>query len=77
MKNYGVSSIPSININQINNDDLFFIIASDGVWDVINEEYLINFFNEKKSCKEISDDIIKMSIENGSSDNVSCIVVKV
>ncbi len=77
MKNYGVSSIPSININQINNDDLFFVIASDGVWDVINEDDLITFFNEKKSCKEISDDIIKMSIENGSSDNVSCIVVKV
>ena len=77
MKSYGVSSIPSININQINNDDLFFVIASDGVWDVINEDDLITFFNEKKSCKEISDDIIKMSIENGSSDNVSCIVVKV
>ena len=77
MKNYGVSSIPFININKINNDDLFFIIASDGVWDVINEDDLIHFFNEKKTCKEISDDIIKMSIENGSIDNVSCIVVKV
>ena len=32
---------------------------------------------KKKTCKEISDDIIKMSIENGSIDNVSCIVVKV
>ena len=77
MKNYGVSSIPFININKIVDEDLFFVVASDGVWDVINEEYLINFFNEKKSCKEISDDIIKMSIENGSIDNISCIVVKV
>ena len=37
MKNYGVSSIPFININKIVDEDLFFVVASDGVWDVINE----------------------------------------
>ncbi len=76
MKNYGVCSIPFINLNKINDDDLFFIIASDGVWDVINQNDISHICNYNKSSKEICEEIIHKSINDGTKDNVSCIVVK-
>ena len=77
MKNYGVINLPFILIDQIQNDDLFFVIASDGVWDVINQEELFNIVNNNIYTSQICECIIKKSIDYGTSDNVSCIVVKI
>jgi protein phosphatase PTC1 len=76
MKNYGVCSIPSINTFKINYDEVFIIIASDGVWDVVNEESLLNVCKENLNCEELSKKIIQLSLEYDSTDNVSCVVVK-
>jgi len=76
MKNYGVSSIPSINTFKISFDEVFIIIASDGVWDVVNEESLFNVCKENLNCEDLSKKIIQLSLEYDSTDNVSCVVVK-
>ena len=76
MKNYGVWSIPSINSFKISFDEVFIIIASDGVWDVVNEESLFNVCKENLNCEELSKKIIQLSLEYDSTDNVSCVVVK-
>ena len=77
MKNYGVCSIPYVNICKICDDDLYFVIASDGVWDVINEDDIFNICIQGNCCKDICEEIIRKSIDDGTKDNVSCIVVKV
>ena len=77
MKNYGVCSIPDVNISKITEDDLYFIIASDGVWDVINEDDIFNICIQGNCSKDICEEIIRKSIDDGTKDNVSCIVVKV
>ena len=77
MKNYGVCSIPYVNISKISEDDLYFIIASDGVWDVINEDDIFNICIQGNCSKDICEEIIRKSIDEGTKDNVSCIVVKV
>ena len=77
MKNYGVCSIPYVNISKISDDDLYFIIASDGVWDVINEDDIFNICIQGNCSKDICEEIIRKSIDEGTKDNVSCIVVKV
>ena len=77
MKNYGVISNPSIYSNEINeNEDQYIIIASDGVWDVVNEEDILNMSKKNLEPEKFCKMIIKKAIDNGTRDNVSCIVIK-
>ena len=77
MKKYGVLPIPDFFTKKIENDDLFIIIASDGIWDVINEEELLKMGNEKELSSEIfSKKIMELAKERDTRDNSSCIVIK-
>ena len=77
MKKYGVCSQPFVKIEQIDNDnDKFIVLASDGVWDVVNEDELINICNENLNSNDICKKIIQISKERDTRDNVSCIVIK-
>ena len=79
-KEFGVSGIPNIKKEILNdNYSQFIILGSDGVWDVINESFLWElqkknlFLNSKDFCEKI----VSCSIQFGSRDNVSCVVIKV
>ena len=75
VKQFGVINTPDINVYDINETINYIIIASDGVWDVIDEGCLFemskNFKNADLFCKEI----VKKALEKGSKDNISCIVI--
>ena len=51
-------------------------MASDGVWDVLEdlEIYRLSICND--NSMEICTKIIEASLEKGSKDNVSCFVIK-
>ena len=77
MKKYGVIPVPDFYTKKIEKDDLFVIIASDGIWDVINEEELYKMGNEKELSSEIfSKKIMDLAKERDTRDNSSCIVIK-
>ena len=76
LKKYGVICMPHINKVDINLDDKYIIIASDGVWDVLNENEIYNFSLIAKNSKELCDTIVENSINKGSMDNISCFVIK-
>jgi len=76
MKKYGVLSTPDIFCQDIEEDDLFIIIASDGVWDVIEEDEVLKFAQDKISSNELSKKIIDLAKERNTYYNISCIVVK-
>lgn len=77
LKNIGLISTPSIHKHKISEDDSYIIIASDGIWDVLNEEFITNFCIENcnLNVNELGKLIIKNAIEKGSEDNISCIVI--
>ena len=75
LKQYGVICNPHISKNEIDIDDKYIIIASDGVWDVIDDNYVFNLSKECKNSKELCDLIVKYSLEK-SLDNISCFVIK-
>ena len=78
MKKYGVIPEPDFYIKKIEKDDFFVIIASDGIWDVINEGELFKIGNEKKLSSEVfSKKIMDIAKERDTRDNSSCIVIKV
>ena len=76
MKKYGVLSTPDIFCHNIEEEDIFVIIASDGVWDVVEEDEIFKMSQEKISSSDFSKKIIQLAKDRDTHDNISCIVVK-
>ena len=76
LKQYGVSNEPHINKIEIKNDDLFIVMASDGVWDVLDDSEVYKMSLLAINSKDFCNNIIKTSIEKGSLDNISCFVIQ-
>lgn len=76
IKKYGVVSTPFINKIELKESDKYIIIASDGVWDVITEEYIKELALKFVNTEEICENVIQQSLVKGSKDNISCIVIK-
>ena len=77
-KKHGVSSEPHISKIEINDDDLFLIIATDGVWDFIEDEEFSGLMNnnlDDMNALDIGKNIVDESLRKGSNDNISCFVV--
>ena len=67
-----------INITKIEivDDDLYLVIASDGVWDVIKDEEISLFIEIYKDENNISKNLVKECLNRGSTDNISCFVIR-
>ena len=76
MKKYGVISTPDSFFRKIKDEDLYLIIASDGIWDAVSEEEIMQMGGEKLSSDEFSKKVVKLAIDKGTRDNISCIVIK-
>ena len=77
-KKYGVTCLPFINKYVITENDLFIVLASNGVWDVVNEDNMLDLFrnNSSISTGKMSDLIVNHVMNIGSQDNISCLVIK-
>ena len=75
LKSYGVICEPHIIRYEIENEDIFLVIATDGVFDVMEDEDIYQLSKRQKNAKEFCDDIMKETIDRGSMDNISCFVV--
>lgn len=79
MSNYGVYAIPSIRRVELSEEDAYVVLASDGIWDIVSTETLDDLFNKYsfgRTTKEINDIIVRYAIEQGTHDNISCIIIK-
>ena len=76
MKDYGVIAEPSVFVRAVKEGDLFCVVASDGAWDVVNEEEIMQLGQERPSSEEFATKIIELAKERETNDNVSCIVIK-
>ena len=77
LKNYGVSCIPHIKKVELHKEDKYIIIASDGVWDVNTDMEIFSMSLSCKNSKELCNTIIESSLMKGSTDNISCFVIKI
>ena len=74
-KKYGVTNLPDISVNKIDNNVKYVVITSDGIWDVVDENTVLNMSKLKKNAEEFCKDLVKKAIEKESKDNISCIVI--
>ena len=75
LKQSGLISIPHINKFILNHCHKFCIIASDGVWDVIDENLVYEFSRYTNNADELCNIIVDEAINRGTRDNISCIVI--
>ena len=76
LKDFGVSNEPHVTRVEIKRDDLFVVIASDGVWDVVEDLDIYKMSLLASNSKDLCNNIIKAAVENGSLDNISCFVIQ-
>ncbi len=75
IKEYGITVEPHIYEQELNDDNLFLIMATDGVWDVIKDEELMALTRTNSNSLEIAKNIIVEALHRGSQDNISCFVI--
>ena len=75
LKTYGVICEPHIIRYEIENEDNYLVVATDGVFDVMEDEDIFQLSKKEKNAKEFCDDIMKEAIDRGSMDNISCFVI--
>ena len=76
IKKYGVVVEPHIIKIELNEDDLFLLIASDGLWDVINDDECKGFTEIYDNTLDTCKNLVKECLNRRSTDNISCFVLK-
>ena len=75
-KSYGVTCSPHITKIEINNKCKYVILASDGIWDVLDDLDVYKFSLSAENSKKLCDDIIQNALDRETTDNLSCFVIK-
>ena len=75
LKNSGVIVDPHIMRIEINDDDLYLIIASDGLWDAIKDEECKRLTQSNPYTLDICKNFVIESLNKLSQDNISCFVI--
>lgn len=76
LKREGVINTPYFRKVNITPKDKFIIIASDGLWDVIDDQKTYELVKGIKSSEEISKTLVNYALKNATRDNVSVLVLK-
>ena len=76
LKNYGVISDPYVTKTYINDNDKYIIIATDGVWDILDDSDVYEISKDFDSSKDLCNKIVEKSMDKGSTDNISCFAIK-
>ncbi|XP_054786106.1 probable protein phosphatase 2C 11 isoform X1 [Prosopis cineraria] len=74
LKPYVVAD-PEIQEEEIDGVD-FIIIASDGLWNVISNKEAVSLVQNITDAEAASRELIKEAYTRGSSDNITCLVVR-
>jgi protein phosphatase len=67
---------PDVKVVQLQAGDRF-LLCTDGLSGVVPDEQLLGFVREKADVQECADGLGQLALDQGSRDNISCIVVEV
>ena len=78
-KSEGITATPFINKIFVDKNNVkYIVIASDGIWDIVDNKQLFQIYTElkEKTSKEFCNNLVNYAMENGSTDNISCVIIK-
>jgi protein phosphatase len=67
---------PEVKVVQIQGGDRF-LLCTDGLTGVVSDEQLLNLCKDKADPQQCADGLGQLALDQGSRDNISCIVVDV
>jgi serine/threonine protein phosphatase PrpC len=76
IKQHGLICTPHVTKLCINKDCKYVIVATDGIWDALDDLDVYKLSLSTENSKNLCDDIIKNALEKKSRDNLSCFVIK-
>ncbi|CAL9767297.1 unnamed protein product [Musa acuminata subsp. burmannicoides] len=62
LKNYGVISIPQVAYHRLNDRDRFVVLATDGVWDVLDNEMVVSIVSSTGKKEEASKAVVEAAV---------------
>lgn len=74
LKKYGIISQAEFLEFSLDMRRVLFI-ASDGVWDFVDERHLERFVRESYGLEELARKVVKFAVDEGSADNISLILL--
>jgi len=75
LKPYVVAE-PEIQEEQINGDLECLVLASDGLWDVVENEEAVSLGKSEDAAESAARKLTEIAYSRGSADNITCIVVQ-
>lgn len=76
LKHHGLISKPDVKRIPIRLHHRYVIVASDGLWDYVSVKTVQKIIKEEIEPDDIALRLIKVSISEGTYDNVTVIVIK-
>jgi protein phosphatase len=67
---------PEVKVVQLQAGDRF-LLCTDGLTGVVPDEQLLSYIKEKADVQECADGLGQLALDQGSRDNVSCVVIEV
>jgi protein phosphatase len=67
---------PEVKVVQIQAGDCF-LLCTDGLTGVVADEQLLDFIKDRSDVQECADGLGQLALDQGSRDNISCVVVEV
>jgi len=69
---------PYTHYEKLSDKDTWLIVACDGLWDVVEDQPAVDFVLEHSSlsCSEISKKLLIKALQDGTTDNLSIMVIK-
>jgi len=74
MKDYVVGD-PYLQTIELDETDTHLILACDGLWDVTSDQEAIDLILPENDAQKMSDKLLVHALKNGSTDNISVMVV--
>ncbi|CAK70806.1 unnamed protein product (macronuclear) [Paramecium tetraurelia] len=74
---YGLTCTPDQVRVELRLSHKWVVVASDGLWDVVNEQELLQFIRYKESADEVTKFLQKLAQKRQSKDNVSILCLKI
>ncbi|XP_021719301.1 probable protein phosphatase 2C 39 isoform X2 [Chenopodium quinoa] len=71
-----LSSDPHITVEMIDEDTDFVLLASDGIWHVMNNQEAVDCIKNVKDAREAAKALIEEALHRKSTDDISVVVVK-
>ncbi|KAG6900553.1 hypothetical protein C0993_009130 [Termitomyces sp. T159_Od127] len=71
-----VIGTPYMTRTELNDADEFFIIACDGLWDVVEDQEAIDLIRDVQDPQDASKKLLDLARENETRDNITVLVVR-